>query len=361
MSLPPDDRAILRIDLAALLANHHRLRQAAPGAKIAPVVKADSYGLGAAPIAKALLTDGARDFFVATLDEGIALRKTLGVGPTIYVLHGAREDQIPAFVRHALSPILNSLSQLTIWTEARREGASAAGLHIDTGMSRLGLPAADVTAATALAKAAGVELVMSHLACASDPAHPQNARQLARFRAAAAEFPGAKRSLANSAGIFLGPDYHFDLVRPGLALYGGQPMDQDGPDLDVVAVLSAPILQLRDLQPGDTVGYGADFTAQKPTRAATLSIGYADGFLRASGPQGYGVLAGARCPILGRVSMDLIVIDATPAGAAAVPGARVELMGPAVTLGDIARAANTIPYEVLARLGPRIERRYDQA
>jgi alanine racemase len=244
--------------------------------------------------------------------------------------------------------VLNSLDQIGIWKAA---GAGVAcALHIDTGMNRLGLPLADVGAAHDALARCDMPLVMSHLACASDPAHRLNAAQLQRFTEVATRFPGARKSLAATAGVFCGGAYRFGLLRPGIGLYGDAGRDDDTHPLAPVATLDAPILQLRDIAAGDAVGYGATFVAPGPMRTATIALGYADGYLRSASGRGYGVLAGARCPILGRVSMDLITLDVTAAGGAAEIGARIEMLGPNVPLLDVAAAAGTASYEVLTSL-----------
>lgn len=340
--------ARLTVDLSALCANWRVFAKLAGDGEAAAVVKADGYGLGAREAADALALEGARTIFVATVQEALDLRDALGESHAIYVLNGPSRADVGSFAPARLFPVLNSLDQIGLWKAA---GAGvAAALHIDTGMNRLGLPLIDVGAAqTALART-DVPLVMSHLACASDPAHPLNTAQRDRFVAAAAAFPGARKSLAATAGVFCGTDFRFGLLRPGIGLYGDNGLDVAEPTLAAVATLDAPILQLRDIAAGETVGYGATFAAPTPMRTATIALGYADGYLRAASGRGYGVLAGAKCPVLGRVSMDLITLDVTAAGGAAEVGARVEMLGPNVPLRDVAIAAGTAPYEVLTNL-----------
>ncbi|HWA23171.1 MAG TPA: alanine racemase [Caulobacterales bacterium] len=304
------------------------------------VVKADGYGLGADLIAPALAAAGARTFFVATLGEGLSLRSLLGETPAIYVFNGPAPGESAAYAQAALIPVLNSPAQIALW-----DGAMAHALHIDTGMNRLGLKPNELSAANGLKPL----MVMSHLACASDPAHPKNAAQRARFTEIAARFPDARKSLAASGGVLLGRDYTFDLTRPGIGLYGGGALDEANPPLSVVATLEAPILQVFDLPIGETVGYGATFTAAAPIRAATVALGYADGWLRSLSGKGYGHIGGALCPLLGRVSMDLVTIDIS-----AAPNARegdlVEFLGANAKLDDVAVRAGTISYEVLTNL-----------
>lgn len=335
----PRRPARLTISPQAAVANWKFFAERSDG-ETGAVVKADCYGLGADIIAPALAAAGARTFFVATLGEGLSLRAQLGGGVTIYVFNGPAQGESAAFAQAALTPVLNSPVQIAMW-----DSSLPHALHIDTGMNRLGLKARELDAATGLRPV----LVMSHLACASDPAHPKNAAQRARFVEAAARFPDAKKSLAASAGILLGRDYTFDLTRPGIGLYGGGAMDEANPALSVVATLEAPILQVFDLPAGESVGYGATFSAPFPLRAATVALGYADGWLRSLSGKGYGHVGGAICPLLGRVSMDLVTIDIS-----AAPDARaddlVEFLGANVKLDDVAARAGTISYEVLTNL-----------
>lgn len=344
----PRRLARLTVDLSAIRANWRRFADLAGTGEAAAVVKADAYGLGVRAVAPALALEGARTFFVATLAEALELRATLGEAQTIYVLNGPTYDDVGSFAPARLFPVLNSLDQIGIWKAAGADVAAA--LHIDTGMNRLGLPLADVGAAHDALARCDVPLVMSHLACASDPAHALNALQLRRFTEAAGRFPGARKSLAATSGTFCGAAFRFGLLRPGVGLFGDAGLDVDSHPLAPAATLDTPILQLRDIAAGDTVGYGATFAAPAPMRTATIALGYADGYLRAASGRGYGVLAGARCPILGRVSMDLITLDVSAAGAAAEVGARVEMLGAHVPLRDVAAAAGTATYEILTNL-----------
>jgi alanine racemase len=328
------------------------------------VVKADAYGLGAAPVARALAAAGCRHVFVAHLAEGIAVRRAVGPGPMVAVLNGfapgADEDA-------GLVPVLNGLPDVEAHAAAaaRRAGRPApAILHLDTGMARLGLDAAEQDRlAEDPGPLAGLDLrfVMTHLACADEPDHPLNAAQGRRFAAACARLaPGVPRSLANSSGIFLGPGFGSDLARPGCALYGVNPTPGRPNPMRQVARLDAPILQVREVPPGTPAGYGAAWVAQRPTRIATLPVGYADGFPRAlSGRGAIGLLDGAPVPLVGRVSMDLTTFDVTGLPAAR-PGALVTLMGeaPGTTPDDLAARAGTIGYEILTSLGARYRRAY---
>lgn len=327
-----------------------------PSAEIAAVVKADAYGLGADHVGPALAQAGARTFFVAAAGEGVALRTRLGAGVRIFVLNGPRGDDVGVLRAAGLTPVLNSLEQIALW---RDSGAGAFAVHVDTGMNRLGVSAAhwgDALAALGDAKPA---LLMSHLACASDPFHPMNGKQRATFDAVAATLPGVPRSLAASAGAVLHEKgYGYDLVRPGIALYGSWAAENaDCPAMTIAARAYAPILQVRDIAPGDSIGYGATFVADTPMRVATIGAGYADGVSRALSNKGFVAIDGVICPMLGRVSMDLIVINVTWAKSAGV-GDVVELLGDDCDLDSLARAADTIPYEILSAFGASMRRVY---
>jgi alanine racemase len=335
--------ARLTIDLDALAANHALLRGLAGGAEVTPVVKADGYGLGAAAAARRLWAEGARRFHVARLAEGVSLRAALGPEATIYVLDGATPGSVPTLLANQLVPVLNSREQVDHWADA-----GLAGLHVDTGMNRLGLRPEEARDLAGRPLA----MVVSHLACADEPGHPLNLAQLARFASVRALFPDAPASLANSAGVFLGEGYSFDMVRPGIALYGGG--GQDG--LSAVATFEVPVLQVRDVPAGESVGYGATFVAEAPLKAAILAAGYADGVLRATSPAGAVWLAGGRRRLLGRVSMDLIAVDVTGADVAA--GDMAELFGPNLAIDEAAASAGTLAYELLCRMAPRAERRW---
>lgn len=346
--------SLLTIDLDAVAANHALLRSVT-GAEVIPVVKADGYGLGAVPVARRLRAEGARSFYVARLSEGEALRAALPGAETIYVLDGPTPGAAGRLSAARLTPVLNSPEQVAAWARDG-EGAPAA-LHVDTGMNRLGLTP-DQAHDLAGAIPAGLRIghVLSHLACADDPASPMNARQLATFQQVRACFPDLPASLANSAGCLLDPDYVFDAVRPGIGLYGGGPRGRPDPRLQAAATLEAPILQIRHVPSGETVGYGAAFTAEAPRTVAILAAGYADGLLRAGSPGGFAALDGRRVPILGRISMDLIAVDVTDVPAR--PGDQVQLLGPDAPIDEVAAAAGTLAYEFLVRLSPRLRRRY---
>ena len=342
--------ARLTVDLDALAANHAVLRQASAGAVVAPVVKADGYGLGAGPIAERLWQEGARDFFVARLSEGLALRHALGAArpARIFILDGVAGASTAPFHEADLTPVLNSADDVARW---RRVGRPCV-LHIDTGMNRLGLTLDEAEGARDLP----VAMVISHLACAAEPACPRNGIQLALFAQARALFPDAPASLSASAGIFLGPDYHFDMVRPGISLYGGGPREVPDPRFAAVARLEAPIVQVRDLRPGDAVGYGDGFVAGRPMRIGLLAAGYADGIHRRAKGEANAWIGGVRAPIL-TISMDMLAVDLDGADQAA-PGDMVELLGPSALVDDLAVAAGTVAHECLVRLSARAERVY---
>lgn len=339
--------ATLTVDLNALAANFHTL-QAAGGAPVHPVVKADSYGLGAAACARRLMLEGARTFFVARASEGVALRSALGESPAIYVLDGCAAGRAGKLKTADLRPIINTAAQLAEWRDA---GGGACGLQIDTGMNRLGFRAEDAPEAFE-----GLALVLSHLACADDPAEPMNARQRDAFAAIAARYPGVVRSFANSGGVFLGPDYAFDALRPGVCLYGGGPEGRPDPRIRPVATLTAEVLQVRDVPADETVGYSRGFHTIAPTRIATCATGYADGVLRSYSPRGQAFVGGALRPIVGRVSMDVCAVDVT--GLDVAVGDQAELFGPNRMLDDAAAAAGTIAYELLTSVTARVPRVY---
>lgn len=359
--------ALLTIDLAALKENYRRLCQQAKGVPLAAVVKADAYGLGAAACVPALAEAGAETFFVVQLAEGIAVRAALaacGREARIFVLLGPLPGSEPVFLEHKLTPVLNTLGDIERWRTfaARQDKSLPAVLHVDTGMNRLGLEPAEVARLAnepELLNCIDVVLVMSHLACAEEAEHPLNARQLARFQAARARLPRAPASFANSSGLFRGPDYLFDLGRPGAALYGINPTPAAANPMCQVAQLQARIVQVRTIDPPETVGYGAAHSARRRSQIATVALGYADGYLRSLSNRGCGWIAGQRVPLVGRVSMDLTTFDVTdlPAGVA-LPGAMIELLGPALDCDGVGAAAGTIGYEILTSLGSRYHRSY---
>jgi alanine racemase len=361
--------ALLTVDLDALAGNVERYRKLAHGAEVAGVVKANAYGLGLEPVARCMAAIGVTTFFVTDCTEGVALR-ALFPEVTIYLTNGLPQGAGPIARDACLRPCLGSLAEVAAWkAEAREAGAPLpAALHFDTGISRLGFDAKEsecLLADRSLLDGIKVTLVMSHLACADEPDHPLNARQLERFRLIAAAFPDAPKSLANSAGVLLGSDYCFDLVRPGYAIYGGTPVEGRPSPVRPVVKAEARVLQVRDVEAGAAAGYGATWTASGPCRLATLSIGYADGFSRLLGSaQGAGRICinGHSAPIAGRVSMDLLIVDVSQLPQDAVKrGDFAQLIGPEVPLEEVAARAGTIGYEVLTSLGDRYARHYTGA
>jgi alanine racemase len=357
--------AILTIDLSAIAANWRLLRDRLDGPECGAVVKADAYGLGLEPVARALFEAGCRSFFVAHASEGAALRAILP-DAAITVMHGIAPGEEEEFAALRLVPSLNTPDEIARWGAfARgRSGQSPlpASLHVDSGMTRLALDAAAIDAlASEPRPLQGLDLrcVMSHLAIAEERANPMSARQLAQFNRVRARLPKAPASIANSSAIFLGPEYALDLARPGAALFGIAPMANEPNPMAQVVELSGRILQVQEIDSPRTVGYGATHRAAAPSRLATVAVGYADGYLRSLSNRGSAFLGGVRVPVVGRVSMDLITLDVTSAPRdLARPGRHVELIGPHHSADDLAREAGTIGYEILTSLGRRYHRVY---
>ena len=370
-----DAGGVLIINLDALAANYRRFQDTASHAEVGAVVKANAYGLGLAPVATALAEAGCGTFFVAEAGEGRAVRaalKGLANDATIYVLNGLMPGSAPVFIENGLRPCLSSLAEIEEWKAATHLPCA---IHFDTGMNRLGLTPGETDAfmtSNAWAEGLDVALIMSHLACADEPDHALNATQRDRFarivETLQPRFPRAIASLSNSGGAWLGPDYHFDLIRPGIGLYGGNPFIGRNNPFEMVVTAEARVLQVKNVPAGETAGYGATWTAQGDRRIAILAAGYADGYSRAlsfpslPGLQAQGgivALAGEIVPIAGRVSMDLIVADITSLPEGAVSrGDMAELTGPAVPLDEVARRAGTLGYEILTSLGERYRRHY---
>jgi alanine racemase len=356
--------AILRIDLDAVRANYRFLRRQAGTATCAAAVKADAYGLGAARIAPALVAEGCRHFFVAHLDEGIALRSQVPDAMEIFVLHGPPPDTEPEFLHHRLIPVLNSPEQIAGWrrTAQLSDRRLPAIVQVDSGMSRMGLAPAEVDDwLNDPDFLSGIEprFLMSHLACAESQDHPMNASQLRAFNAVRARLPGCPASLANSSGIFLGPEFHFDLVRPGAALYGVAPVAKAANPMRPVVRLQTKIIQTRTIASGEAVGYGVSYRASSTRRIATIAVGYADGWLRSLSNRGLALIGGTQVPIVGKVSMDTCSIDVSDINPDLLyPGACVDLISPEQTVDDVAALANTIGYEILTSLGGRYHRDY---
>lgn len=364
---PPGATGVIEIDLAQIRANWRTLAKRVAPAGCAAVVKADAYGLGSARVIPALYAAGCRNFFVATQAEAQSAI-ALAPGATIYVLDGVMPGCARELAALGVRPVMSSLDEARAWAALATSGGCSppAALHVDTGLHRLGISAADFTSLVGNEQLAGrldIAMLISHLACADDAHHAMNREQLVAFSRLRARLPKARASLAASDGLMLGKEFHFDLVRPGYALYGGQAAAQRAPVLPVVRV-SARILQVQDVPTGAHVGYSATYCAPSPRRIATIAAGYADGVFRhasAANAETGGAVAirGKLAPIVGRVSMDLITVDITDVGdPAPVRGDFVDLIGPELPLEAVGASARSIGYEVLTRLGNRFHRHY---
>jgi alanine racemase len=355
-----EDCALLTVDLSALRRNWRELARLSAPAQCAAAIKADAYGLGLEPAMRVMLAEGCTTFFVATLSEAVRARTTSREA-TIYLLNGLAQGSPAALKAMDLRPVLNELAEVAEWAEA---GAGAAALHFDTGMNRLGLAPRDFARAAELAQRFAPSLVMSHFVAAGRLGDAMNDLQIARLASLRENFPGVPASLANSSGIFLPQRPLLDLTRPGYAIYGGNPVPGGPNPMQPVVRLSARILAARQIATGESVGYDAAWIAARPTALATIGLGYADGLpIGASNGPGNAaaqVLVGGRlCPFVGRISMDLAVLDVTdaPAGAAA-RGEWVEILGSEIGVDDLAERSQTIGYEILTRLGRRYARSY---
>src|SRR6202048_2093298 len=358
---------VLTVDLDAIVANWRKLEKTAVPAECAGVIKADADGCGVAPVARALAGAGCKPFFVRTLDDARAAREAIP-SAAIYVLDGFFPNSGDAYAKIDARPVIGDLNELAEWDVfCRRTGWGGGGaLHIDTGLNRLGLTVTEAQGIVPRIVAGdhGITLVMSHLACAETLNHPLNAKQLATFREIASLFSGVPASLSNSSGVFLGAAFQFDLMRPGAAVYGINPTPEADNPMQPVVELKARIVQIRNVEKGETVGYGGTWTARRPTKLAIVSAGYADGYFRAGssndGTRGAEVVvAGKRCPIAGRISMDVIAVDVTDVEKNAVRrGHMVTLIGEGITVDELAHHFGTIGYEVLTSLGPRYARVY---
>jgi alanine racemase len=353
MSLHP--RALVHTD--NIVANWHAIGALLPGAETGAVVKANAYGHGVEPVAKALHAAGCRTFFVAYIEEGYEVRRLLGKDAAILAFNGANVADADDVQRHDIIPVMNSVPAAKDWLTLARVPAYA--VHIDTGMNRLGIRMEDIDAFCALCDERPPVHVMSHLVDSDDRSNRLNGQQRQRFLDAAARFPDARKSFANTGGCFIGGDYSFDVARPGIGLYGGGPPVPDGITLKPGMTLEAPILTVQTVQTGETVGYGATHSISQPRTLATVALGYGDGFPRSASNKGYATLGGAPCPIVGRVSMDLITIDVSDAQNLAKPGQFAQFIGADVPLEDQAARAGTVGYELVTGLGHRVRRIYD--
>ncbi len=339
--------ARLHVDLEALTANWAALDAlSAPETETAAVVKGDGYGCGAVQVGQALRRDGVRTFFVAVPSEGVILREAIGPDPIIYILGGYGQDELFDYQMNDLRPVLNSAVQTKAWFQ---DDNGPCAIQIDSGMNRLGMEPDEFASLGTLPET--VDLIMSHMGNADDPGHPMNAQQLAEFTRVLAG-QNVKLSLSATAGLLLGPEYHFDMVRMGIGLYGGWPYE----DARRVVDVTSPIIQIRELNEGENVGYGATWVAARPSRIATISAGYADGLIRAMGAGASVFWNGQPIPFAGRVSMDLITLDVTDFECQ--PGDRVEILGPHQSIDDLAKAAGSIGHEILTSLGRRYCRTY---
>jgi len=357
----------LTVDLGALKRNWQALDKVSRGALTGAVVKADAYGTGIAQSSKALYEAGARFFFTATPDEGIAVRAALPEDSHIFILGGLFPGAAPLYVGERLMPCLASIPMLEEWLEAclARSQALPAALHFDTGINRLGLRLNEASTVKRMIEQVGYapQMIMSHLACADIPGHEKNRTQLALFSSVMSQFPNIPASLANSAGLMTNRDNHFQMVRPGIALYGGRAVASRRNPMAPVVTLEAPILMVKEVKTGETVGYGALQTMHRDSRIAIVGIGYADGFFRSlSGADNHRgtnvVIGGVTCPVVGRVSMDMIGVDVTDLPELPLPGAMAEIIGKTVTVDDHADVAGTLGYEVLTSLKGRYMRHY---
>lgn len=364
--LDPAANGVLTVDLDAIVANWRQLERRGVPAECAGVVKANAYGCGIEPVTRALSGAGCKTFFVATLDEA---RRARVAAPqaTIYVLDGYFAGTGATFAELDCRPVIGDLAELAEWDAFCKVNgwSGGAAIHIDTGMNRLGLGIAEAQALSSRAAQPdhGITLVMSHLACAEDMQHPLNGRQVAAFREIARLFTNIPASLSNSSGIFLGPQFQFDLVRPGAALYGVNPTPEADNPMQQVVDVKARVVQVRNVEKGETVGYGATWTARRPTRLAIVAAGYADGYFRAAGGvdgvrTADAIVAARRCPIAGRISMDLTAVDITDLPSPLRRGQMVTMIGDGVTVDELAHHFGTIGYEVLTSLGDRYQRLY---
>jgi alanine racemase len=359
----------LTVDLTAIVSNWQELGRRAMPSECAAVIKADGYGCGIEPVARALAAAGCKTFFVADLPEARRVR-AVAAEPAVYVLNGVLPGTAAAFPEINARPVIGSLVELAEWDAfcSTNNWRGGAALHVDTGMNRLGISADEAAALAPRIRAEnhGITLLMSHLACAEDPGHPLNEHQIRLFREVRLLYRGVPGSLANSSGIFLGGAAHCDLVRPGAALFGVNPTRAHRNPMRSVIELQARVVQVRTVPKGETIGYSALWTAKHATRVAVVAVGYADGYLRAASatdaaPGAEAIVGGTRCPLAGRVSMDLLAIDITGLPDASLRrGDLVTLIGGEIGVDALAAAAGTIGYEVLTSLGHRYHRVYRQ-
>ncbi len=343
------------IDLGALASNYRKLAAAAQPGDCGAVVKANAYGLGAVEVVGRLLDEGCREFFVATIGEAEALRRAYAE-PTLYVLGGADRDHVDRFIAADAIPVINHADELDAWRGRGQPRRQPVAIHVDTGMNRLGFDHAQMSAIDL--RDIEVALLLSHFACADEPEHPMNALQRERFDVVRRAFPDVRASMANSGTVLGGAAAAHDLCRPGIALYGGNPFADRPNPMQAVVRFEAKVLQLREIQHDDSVGYGATYRARGKRLIATVDAGYADGVPRLLGNLGIAGVAGVRVPFVGRVSMDLTTLDVSEVAGRIALGDWVELIGETVGIDEVAALARTISYEILTGLGHRSERVY---
>jgi alanine racemase len=354
----------LAVNLNAVRENYRILKKEASNAKVSAVVKANAYGLGVAAIAPQLNTEGCDSFFVANLDEALELRQILP-HVMIFVLHGILSGQEACFTQNNLRPVLNSTEQINIWQQhaIKKRKTLPCIIHFDTGMNRLGISASKVNGQHGFSientATLDIKYIMSHLACADEKEHAKNSEQLIEFKSLAKKFTGIKLSIANSAGVFLGREYHLDMVRPGIALYGGNPTINSQNRMKNVIKLTSKILQIERVDSAGTVGYGATHKITRGTKIATIAVGYANGYLRSLSDRGICAVNGHIVPVIGRVSMDLVTIDVTKIPDEKLFDAEVELIGDYISVNEVAQKAGTISYEIITSLGGRYRIVYD--
>lgn len=351
-------RPILTVNLSAIRTNYNMLKARHAAGNIASVVKADAYGLGAKEVANALWQEGCRNFFVATLEEAIELRASLPDG-FIGVFLGLFSGEEVEYAKYNITPTLNDVSQVESFLKSDSfANDTQMVIHVDTGMTRLGLSESELAKVSLKLKTLHPKLLISHLACANTAQHPKNEEQLSRFRTALAYLDNAQASLANSAGVFLPQEYHFDMARTGCALYGINPAGGKNPMQQVVN-LSAPIVQIRILDRDETIGYDATAKMKKSSHLAIAGLGYADGYSRLLGNIGHAYIAGYKVPVTGRVSMDLVALDVSDIPENILANINsAEFINNQQTVDDIAEACSTIGYEILTRIGNRVKREY---
>ncbi len=364
---PDNSGAFLRVDLSAIKNNWRKMKEfLGDNKECAATLKTNAYGTGLKDVGKSLYEAGCNNFFVAHVFEGQELRQVVG-DANIFVLHGIWEDSSSIFYENKLTPVLNSLEQIKLWSDFAKSKAETLDciLHFDTGMNRLGLSVADrdaIVENTSIVAGLNVKVIMSHLACADEPDHPKNKEQLAEFsvieKSLQQVFPDAKRSLVSSAGIYLGKEYHYDLARPGIGLYGLGVPDVAG--LELAVSLWGRVLQIHPTKVGETIGYGAAYKVHdNGQQVAVISVGYGDGFFRCLGLKGYRAFYnGTELLSVGKFSMDLLTLDVTPVAKDIKINDFVELMGQNISVKELADKAGTIEYELLTSLGARYYRKY---